>query len=120
MESINYQVNNFIPYCKNICSDYYYSFRGRFNRVLVRYNMNNRIEQEHEQNDINETELRDVLDMLDIDIPDFQPIPNDYILINIEHNDNVMTNEDIQTMLDGWDIVEEEDKIIEIPIEISN
>ena len=94
------------------CSDYYYNFLGKFNNVLVTYKPNN--------GNMNDIDLQYVQDVLDINIPEFEPISNDYIIINIEHIDNVMTDEDLEIIKEGWDIIEREDKIIETEITIDN
>jgi len=102
-----YVVNPIMEKTITTCSDYYYNFRGKFNKVLVTYKPTN-------QNMI-DIEMQDVLD---ITITEFGPIPNDYILIHIEHIDNVMTDEDLKLIQEGWDIIEREDKITELEITI--
>ena len=102
-----YVVNPIMEKTVTTCSGYYYSFRGKFNNVLIKYKPNNE--------NMNDIELQDVLD---INIPEFRPIPVDYILIYIEHIDTVMTDEDLELIQDGWDIIEREDKITEVEITI--
>jgi hypothetical protein len=110
MDIIRRPLSYFMPYCSDYCSDYYYNFRGRFNNVSVNYKPNNNT------NDA----LQDMLDMLDINIPEFGPIPSDYILITVKHIDNVMTDDDIKTMHQGWEIIERPDEITDIEINIES
>lgn len=114
MDIIRRPLSYFMPYCSDYCSDYYYNFRGRFNNVSVNYKPNNNI---NDAENMDNVELQDVLE---INIPEFGPIPSDYILVTVKHIDNVMTDDDIKTMHQGWEIIEHPDEINDKEIDIES